>query len=139
MTQEKLGGSTALRSCSPLLALQHLGVSSRDTYYYCLLSTSKVSTMVASQCKWVSSCSSSCPGTQSRSVEEKQEEPFVSEWLWELLQRKAECGDDEAGCESERTVGLLAELEQGLAPRLEAQPSTAEVVSQASALMALAD
>lgn len=71
-------GSTALRSCSPLLALQHLGKSGRATYYYCLLSTSKVSMMVASQYKWVSSCSSSCPGTQSRSVEEKQEEPFVS-------------------------------------------------------------
>lgn len=78
MAQKKLVGSTALRSFSTLLALQHLGMSGRDTYYYCLLSTSKVGTMVASQCKWVSSCSSSCPGTQSRSVE-KQEEPFVSQ------------------------------------------------------------
>lgn len=34
-------------------------------------------------------------------MEEKQEEPFVSEWLWELLQREAEHGDNEAGCESE--------------------------------------
>lgn len=101
MAQEKLVGSAALRSCSPLLALQHLGMSGRDTYYYCLLSTSKVGTMVASQCKWVSSCSSSCPGTQSRSMGEKQEELFVPEWLWELLQREAEHGDNEAGCESE--------------------------------------
>jgi len=109
-------GSTALRSCSPLLALQHLGMSGRDTYYCCLLSTSKVSTMVASRCKWVSGCSSSCPGTQSRSTEEMQEEPFVSRWLWELLWREAKHGA-EAGCELESTVGLLAELEQGSAPR----------------------
>lgn len=50
-------------------------------------------------------------------MEEEQEEPFVCEWQWEPCWMEAECGDDEAGCEWERTVGLLAELEQGLAPR----------------------
>lgn len=100
MAQEKLVGSMALRSCSTLLALQHLGTGGRDTYCCCLLSTSEVSTMVASQREWVRSCSSFCPGTQSRSVEEKQEEPFVPKQLWELLRREA---GGEAGCTSERT------------------------------------
>lgn len=46
-------------------------------------------------------------------MEEKQEEPCVSAQLGELLQREAELGGAEAGCES---IGLLAELAQGLAP-----------------------
>lgn len=89
-------GSRALRSCSPLRALQHLGVSSRDTIYYCLLSTSKVSMMVASQRRWASSCFSSHPGTQSRPLEENQEEHFKQ--LHELLWREAECSQAYAGC-----------------------------------------
>lgn len=67
-----------------LRALQLLSMSGRDTNYCCLLSTSKVSMMVASQRRWVSSCSNSHPGTQSRTLGEKQEEHFV-EWLRELL------------------------------------------------------
>lgn len=67
-----------------LRALQLLSMSGRDTSCCCLLSTSKVSMMVASQRRWVSSCSSSHPGTQSRTLEEKQEERF-GEWLRELL------------------------------------------------------
>lgn len=67
-----------------LRALQLLSMSGRDTSCCCLLSTSKVSMMVASQRRWMSSCSSSHPGTQSRTLEEKQEERF-GESLRELL------------------------------------------------------
>lgn len=51
-------------------------------------------------------------------MEEKQEEPCVSAQLWELLQGEAEHGGAEAGCES---LGLHAELAQGLAPGLQVQ------------------
>lgn len=134
MAQEKLVGSTTLRSCSRLLALQHLEVSGRDASCRCLLSTSKVSRMAASQWKWVSSCSSSCPGTQSRSLEEKQEEPFDSEWL---LWRQAGRADEEAGCQSETWGCLLSYTSASLKAIGAALPLAAGLASQISALVAL--
>lgn len=65
LAQEKLVGSRALRSCSPLRAPQHLGVSGRDTMYYCLLSTSKVSMMVASQCSGRAAASALSPAPRA--------------------------------------------------------------------------
>lgn len=91
MAQQKMVGSTSLRSCSCLLALRHPDVSGRDASCPCRLSTSKVSPLAASQCKWVSGCCSSCPGIQSSSMEEKQEEPFGSSGgrLGRLMKRQA--------------------------------------------------
>lgn len=100
----------------------------------CLLSTSNSSMVGASPWWWLSSCSSCHLGSCSRSVEEKQEEPCVSAQLGELLQREAELGGAEAGCES---VGLHAELAQGLAPGTAVVMGCRGCVSQASAPTAL--